>query len=299
MEGIKRPHRGASIKSRKRQEKTADIFSFAAVIVLASAAMLPLWWIIRNSLMTDPQIFKVPPPFFPPQWLFSNYARTIAKGFDILKYFRNTMIVVVPDVLFGTATAVCCAFAFARLRFRGKKFIFMLCVGSMLLPNVVTLIPLYQGWNMLGLVNQPGLKGFLPLILPYFCGGGAFNIFLLRQFMLTIPRELDEAAKIDGAGPFRIMTSIIVPSVKPAIIVVALLIFITLWNDLLQQTIYLGFQPDSKTIAIGLTIFNGALKSDYGLLMCATVMSFLPGLIFYLIGQKHFVEGIVLTGMKN
>jgi len=299
MEEIRKPPRAASIRSRKKIERVVNILSFAGVVILAAAAMLPLWWIIRNSLMTDPQIFKVPPTFFPPQWLFSNYARTIAKGFNILMYFKNTMIIVVPDVLFGTATAVCCAFAFARLRFRGKKLIFMLCVGSMLLPNVVTLIPLYQAWNVLGFVNRPGLKGFLPLILPYFCGGGAFNIFLLRQFMQTIPRELDEAAKIDGAGPFRVMTSIIVPSIKPAIIVVALLIFITLWNDLLQQTIYLGFQPDSKTIAIGLTIFNGALKSDYGLLMCATVMSFVPGVVFYLIGQRHFVEGIVLTGMKN
>jgi len=138
----------------------------------------------------------------------------------------------------------------------------------------------------------------LPLILPFFCGGGAFNIFLIRQFIRTVPRELDEAAIIDGAGYWTILTRIIVPAIKPAMIVVALLLFILLWNDLLQQTIYIH-STEKFTIAIGLIQFKGSLYTDWAMLMCATCMSFVPGLIFYLIGQKYFVEGIVLTGMKN
>jgi multiple sugar transport system permease protein len=139
---------------------------------------------------------------------------------------------------------------------------------------------------------------YLPLILPYFCGGGAFNIFLIRQFIMTIPKELDEAATIDGAGRFRILFSIIIPAIKSAMIVVALFIFITLWNDLLQQMIYIK-TPEKYTIALGLTSFRSQLSNNWTLTMCATCLSFLPGVVFYLIGQKYFVEGIVMTGMKN
>ena len=164
----------------------------------------------------------------------------------------------------------------------------------MLLPAMVTLVPLYIMWTRgLHLADT-----YWPLILPYFCGGGAFNIFLIRQFVRTIPRELDEAATIDGAGRFRILVSILVPAIKPAMIVVALLLFITIWNDMLQQLIYLN-SSEKFTIAIGLSLFRSALKADWANIMAATCMSFAPGLIFYLIGQKYFVEGIVMTGMKN
>ncbi|MDR0503420.1 MAG: carbohydrate ABC transporter permease [Treponema sp.] len=204
------------------------------------------------------------------------------------------MIIIVPSVIAGTCTATLCGYAFARLRFPGKRFIFSLCVGSMLLPNIVTLVPLYIMWTrFFGIVDS-----YLPLILPFFCGGGAFNIFLIRQFIRTVPRELDEAAIIDGAGYWTILTRIIVPAIKPAMIVVALLLFILLWNDLLQQTIYIH-STSKFTIAIGLIQFKGSLYTDWSMLMCATCMSFVPGLVFYLIGQKYFVEGIVLTGMKN
>lgn len=136
------------------------------------------------------------------------------------------------------------------------------------------------------------------MILPYFCGGGAFNIFLIRQFISTIPRELDEAATIDGASHMQILTRILIPAIRPAMIVVAMFLFITLWNDLLQQTIYID-DPNKYTIAIGLSMFRGGLKADWAKIMCATCMAFMPGVIIYLIGQRYFVEGIVMTGMKN
>jgi multiple sugar transport system permease protein len=243
--------------------------------------------------MTNAQIYKYPPSFFPTHWLWSNYKATL-EVFHFWKYFLNTMIIIVPACLFGTLTATLCGYAFARLRFKGKKFIWTLCVGSMLLPTMVTLIPLYIMWTRgFGLHDS-----YLPLILPYLCGGGAFNIFLIRQFIMTVPKELDEAATIDGAGRFRILVSIIVPAIKSAMIVVALFIFIGLWNDLLQQMVYIN-SSEKYTIALGLTNFKGQLKSDWSLTMCATCLSFAPGVIFYLIGQKYFVEGITMTGMKN
>ncbi|MFC4597609.1 carbohydrate ABC transporter permease [Cohnella hongkongensis] len=281
------------LKSRKRKDRAANLASLAIVVIFAILVLFPIWWIFRTSLMTNAEIYKYPPSLLPGQWLFSNYERTL-EVFEFWKYLWNTMVIIVPSCLAGTFTATLCGYAFARLRFRGKQLIWALCVGSMLLPAMVTLIPLYIGWTRgLGLQDS-----YLPLILPYFCGGGAFNIFLIRQFILSIPRELDQAATIDGAGYFRILFSIIIPAIKPAMIVVALFIFIGLWNDLLQQMIYIN-SSDKYTIALGLTNFRGQLKSDWSLTMAATCLSFAPGVLFYLIGQKYFVEGITLTGLKN
>jgi multiple sugar transport system permease protein len=281
------------LQKRSEREQTLNQVAFLGLILIFILVVFPIWWIIRSSLMNNAELYAWPPSLFPTKWLFSNYPAAL-QNFPFWLYFRNTMTIIIPSVLAGTATATICGYAFARLRFPGKKFLFSLCVGSMLLPSMVTLIPLYVMWSRgLGLVDS-----YLPLILPFLCGGGAFNIFLIRQFIHTVPRELDEAAFIDGAGYWTILTRIIVPAIKPAMIVVALLLFILLWNDLLQQTIYIH-SPEKFTIAIGLTQFKGSLYQDWAMLMCATCMSFMPGLIFYLIGQKYFVEGIVLTGMKN
>jgi len=255
--------------------------------------MLPIWWIIRSSLMSNAELYAYPPAFFPSRWMFFNYAATL-ETFKFWQYFSNTMLIIVPSVITGTATATLCGYAFGRLKFKGKRFLFTLCVGSMLLPNMVTLIPLYLMWTRIFSLSNT----YWPLILPWFCGGGAFNIFLIRQFIRTIPKELDEAATIDGAGPMRVLFSIIIPAIKPAMIVVGLFIFIMLWNDLLQQTIYINTE-DKHTIAIGLSMFRSGFKADWAKIMCATVLSFIPGIVIYLIGQKYFVEGIVMTGMKN
>ena len=287
----------AMTKKKKLQSqnngKVVSAFSLIFLIILASCVMLPIWWIFRSSLMTNAELYAYPPAFFPSKWLFSNYTETL-ETFKFWLYFGNTMKIIVPSVLAGTVTATLGGYAFARLHFRGKKFLFMLCIGSMLLPGMVTLIPQYLMWTRgFHLGNT-----YWPLILPYFCGGGAFNIFLVQQFIRSIPRELDEAATIDGAGYLRILVNIILPAIKPVMIVVALFLFITMWNDLLLQTVYIN-SSDKFTIAIGLSMFRSGLKADWAKIMCATCMSFLPGVIIYLIGQKYFVEGIVMTGLKN
>ena len=248
----------SSLKSRKRTERITNALCFIALIFLTCLCMLPIWWIFRSSLMSNAELFKWPPAFFPPRWLFSNYANTL-EYFKFWTYLKNTMIIIVPSVIFGTITATMCGYAFARLRFRLRNFLFTLCVGSMLLPTMVTLI---------------------------------------RQFVRSIPRELDEAATIDGAGYFRILLNVIVPSIKSAMIVVAMFLFIQIWNDLLQQMIYIN-TDDKFTISMGLSQLKGSLKTDWSAIMCGTCMSFVPGVVFYLLGQRYFVEGIVMTGMKN
>lgn len=281
------------LQSKKRTERLMGMLTLVVVICCAVLVLFPIWWIFRTSLMSNAEIYKFPPSLVPSNWLFSNYEKTL-EIFSFWRYLWNTMLIIVPACIGGTFTATLCGYAFARLRFRGKRLIWALCIGSMLLPTMVTLIPLYIGWTRgLGLHDS-----YLPLILPYFCGGGAFNIFLIRQFILSIPRELDQAATIDGAGYFRILFSIIMPAIRPAMIVVALFIFITLWNDLLQQMVYIN-SSEKYTIALGLTNFRGQLKSDWSLTMAATCLSFAPGVLFYLVGQKYFVEGITMTGIKS
>ena len=278
---------------RNRREKSGNIAAFIVLIVLMLIVMFPIYWIFRSSLMTNGELYAYPPAFTPPEWRFENYAATIAE-FPFWKYLGNTLTIIVPSVFGAVITATMGGYAFARLHFRGKKLLFAMCVGSMLLPSMVMLIPQYVAWTrILGLHDS-----YWPLILPHFCGGGAFNIFLIRQFVMTVPRELDDAAKIDGCGYWRILWNIIVPCIAPAMITVGLLKFVELWNDLLQQVIYIN-STDKFTIALGLSLFKGSLKSDWSKIMCATCLAFIPGVVIYLIGQKHFVEGITTTGMKN
>jgi|GEM_PF-30354 len=271
--------------------KTSVIVIFSILMVISLIALFPLWWIVRSSLM---HLHEVPSMrFLPTNWVFSNYPRALER-FHYLLHLRNTLIIAVPAVVLGTGTAIMCAYSFARLRFRGKKFMFGLCIASMLLPPVVTLIPLFIMFtNFFGLANT-----FWPLIIPWICGGGAFNIFLMRQFFLTLPKELDEAAMIDGAGRLRILVQILLPSIKPAIMVVGIFIFMLIWNDLLTQMVYLQSE-ELFTMAMGLRVFTGSYGTEWHLTMVATVLSIIPALIVFLIGQKYLVEGIVMTGMKN
>lgn len=282
------------IKRKKtRKEIICNLVATILVLILALAVLLPIWWIFRSSLMSTALVNQYPPSFIPHEWLWANYSKAL-QTFKYWTYFRNTFAIVIPAVTFGTITAIFCGYAFARLKFRGKKLIFNICVGTILLPGMVTLIPLYVMWTKgFGLGDT-----YWPLILPFLTGGGFFNIFLIRQFLMTIPTELDEAAAIDGAGRMRILWTILVPSIKPAIVVVGMMLFIQIWNDLLQQMIYIN-SMDKFTFAIALTNFTGSFGTNWPVALAATFMTILPGIFIYILGQKSFVEGIVLTGLKN
>ena len=275
----------------KNNGKVSIVIVFSILVLLSLVVLFPLWWIVRTSLMYLHEVATM--HFFPPNWRFVNYPRAL-ETFRYFTYLRNTFIIAIPSVTLGTCTAILCAYSFARLRFRGKKFLFGLCIASMLLPSVVTLIPLFIMFtNFFGFSNS-----FWPLIIPWICGGGAFNIFLLRQFFLTLPKELDEAAMIDGAGRLRILVQILLPSIKPAIMVVGIFIFMLIWNDLLTQMVYLRTES-MYTMAMGLRVFSGSYGTEWHLTMVATILSIIPGLLVYIVGQKYLVEGIVMTGMKN
>lgn len=263
-------------------------------LVLAAGgifSLLPLVWLIRSSLMNMGQIFELPPVWIPNPVQFSNYGEALTI-LPFGRYFVNTSIIVVFSVLGVVVTSSISAYSFARMTWKGRNLVFGLLLSSMMLPYAVTLIPTFIGWSKVGLTNS-----FIPLIAPAWFGGGAFNIFLLRQFYLSIPRDLDEAAYVDGAGHLRIFWSIILPLTKPALIVVGLFSFLAAWNDFLGPLVYLNDETQ-YTLALGLQQFKGMYSAEWHLMMAAATVVLLPAIIVFFIGQRYFIEGITLTGIK-
>ena len=271
------------------------IWNIITYIVLCSGSvtcLLPLYWLVRSSLMEMWQIFLMPPVWIPNPIKFENYSEALTI-LPFARYFVNTVIIVVFSVVGAVLTSSLCAFSFARMRWPLRNVIFGMILSSMMLPYAVTLIPTFIGWKFIG-----GIDTFLPLIIPAWFGGGAFNIFLLRQFYMTIPRELDEAAAIDGASHFRIYAQIILPLTKPALIVVGLFAFLFYWNDFLGPLVYLNSE-ENYTLALGLQLFRGMYNSQWHLMMAASTVVVFPAILVFLLGQKYFIEGIALTGLKG
>ncbi len=257
----------------------------------AVVCLIPIFWLARSSLMTLADTFKFPPLVWPSRMRWDNYANAMTTV-PFLLYFRNTMIIVVPTVLASLVTSSLSAYGLARFRFPLRGFWFSLVVGAIIIPPAVVLIPQFILWTRLHLVNT-----FLPLIVPYWFGGGAFNVFLLRQFFMTVPKDFDDAARMDGATYFRIFRQILLPFIQPALIAVGLFQFFFQWNDFFSPLIYLN-NPNTYTLAIGLTHFIGTFATQWNDLMAATVIIIVPPIIVFFIGQRYFVEGVTLTGIK-
>jgi len=278
-----------SITKSNRIHK-AIIYVILAVSVVVF--MMPFYWLVRSSLMTMAGIFRLPPVWIPnpPQW--SNYFNAMTM-LPFATYFRNTLTIVVLTVSGTVITSSICAFGFARCRWPGRDVVFGILMTSMMLPFIVTVIPTFIGWRAVGALNT-----FAPLTVPAWFGGGMFNVFLLRQFYSTIPKELDEAAVVDGASYLKIYASVILPLTRPALIVVGLFTFLASWNDFLGPLIYLT-RDTRFTLAIGLRQFEGLFNAQWHLMMAASTVVLLPVIIVFLIGQKYFIEGIALTGLKG
>lgn len=265
---------------------------YAFLILISAMFLLPFVWMVRSSLMDMSKIFVMPPIWIPNPVRFKNYY----EAFTVLpfgKYFLNTTTILLLSMVGTLVTSAMAAYSFSRVRWKGRDMVFKILMTSMMLPGAVTLIPTFIGWKTLGFYNT-----FVPLIVPAYLGGGMFNIFLLRQFYLTIPLELDEAAYVDGASNFRIFLQIVVPLSRSALIVVAVFAFMFYWNDFFGPLIYL--EDSSKyTLALGLQQFQGSYTNQWHLLMAASTVVILPAIIVFLLGQKYFIEGIALTGLKG
>jgi ABC-type glycerol-3-phosphate transport system permease component len=286
----------ASNYARRSGARPGDVVLAIAMVLLALIFIFPFFWTISSSLKAPSEILTYPPTFVPavPQW--GNYARVFALS-PFARWILNTLFVVALGTLGAVLSSSLVAYSFARFQYRGRDFTFMLTLGTLMLPAQVTLIPQYILWSKMGLVNT-----LYPLWLPQWFGGGAFFIFLLRQFFLTVPRELDEAALIDGASRFRIFWTILLPLCVPALATVTIISFIANWDDYLTPLVYLNSQL-MYTLALGLSFFknypeNGGLPQQH-LLMAATVMTTMPPIVLFFAAQRYFVRGIVLSGLKG
>jgi multiple sugar transport system permease protein len=233
---------------------------------------------------------------YPPQWIpepivWENYATAMrVMNFPVL--LKNTVLVTSLSMVGAMATSALAAYSFARLRFPARDFIFIVVLATMMLPSWVTLIPVYIIFRELGLINT-----LWPLIIPSFFGGGAFNIFLLRQFFMTLPFELDDAAKIDGCSNFRTFWNILLPLTKPALGAIAVFQFVGHWNDFFGPLVYLH-SAEKMTLAVGLYRFKGPFSVEWNYLMAATVMVAIAPIVVYFLAQRYFIEGVVMSGMK-
>ncbi|MBV9672254.1 MAG: carbohydrate ABC transporter permease [Verrucomicrobia bacterium] len=269
----------------------ARVCNYLFCLVVGSLMLLPLIWLVRSSLMSLDQIFRYPPELVPKPLQWQNYPEALTT-IPFFLYLQNTVFILLPSVLGTVVTATLAAFGFSRLRWRGRDLVFNVLLSSLMLPYAITLIPTFILWARLGLVNSTW-----PLIVPRWFGGGAFYIFLLRQFFRTIPRELDEAALLDGANPLHILWFIIVPLSRPALIAVTIFSALSAWNDFLGPLIYLN-DSNKFTLALGLSEFAGLYSSQWHLLMAAAFVVIAPVALLFFFAQKYFIRGIALTATK-
>ncbi len=266
---------------------------YAILTVGAIVALIPMAWTVSSSLKDSAHIFTLQVQWIPNPVEWHNYP-DLFERLPFLRFIANTMVIVVSNVVSGVLMGSLAAYGFARRRAPGRSALFVLVISTMLLPPQVTLIPRYVIFKELGMIDT-----FWPLILPGWLGGGAFEIFLFRQFFLTLPQVLDDAARIDGCGTFRIYWEILLPLCKPVVATVGILNFIWAWSDFLGPLIYLN-SLEKFTLALALSTLqrNAEMATRWELLMAGSVVSIVPMLVIFFLGQRYFVRGITMTGIN-
>jgi multiple sugar transport system permease protein len=297
--------------SKKRIEAFRKGLALTTILVLSVSMVVPLLWMLAISIKEAQNVFQLPP--WHVDWRWQNYieawypyGRPATSGvfwddvhallFDkesFWWYLGNTLVVTSLTTLGVVLSAAAVAFGFARLKFPYRNQLFVVVVGTMMVPAQVTMIPTYILFAKIGWTNS-----WLPLIVPAWLGGGAFNIFLLRQFFMGIPHDLDEAAKIDGCSTFGIFWRIMLPLSLPALVTVSVFAIVYNWNDFMGPLIYI--QDSSKfTLALGLNQFRSLAGDKTNLMMAAATVVLLPILVLFFVGQKYFIQGVATTGLKG
>lgn len=253
--------------------------------------LIPLLWMLSSSLKPTYQIFETPPRWIPnpPRW--ENYTEALTT-LPFALYIRNTAVITLLTIVGHLLSCTLIAYAFARLQAPGRDALFVVMLATMMLPYPVTMTPLYVIFNRLGWINT-----ILPLTAPAFFGS-AFYIFLMRQFFMTIPRDFEDAARIDGANTIQIIGRIMAPMAMPALATVTIFTFQATWNDFLAPLIYLQ-RPDLYTVTLGLQFFRSTYTTNWAYLMAASLVTTLPVIVVFFAAQRYFIEGITLTGVKG
>lgn len=280
-------------RSAKLQKQVSIGFSLIVLSVGLVFFLFPIYWMVTASLKTLDEVFLFPPSWWPKELQWQNYREALT-FMPFGRYALNTILVTSANVVGTVLSCSLVAFAFARLRAKARDVMFLFVLSTMMLPPQVTMIPVYILFQRLGMVDT-----YWPLTLPAFFATSPFSIFLLRQFFMTVPKELDEAALIDGCSYFGIWWRVLLPAAKPALLTVALFTFTAHWNDLLGPLIYIN-SYEKLTLALGLANFRAMYgATPWHLLMAASIVVVAPCLLVYGFSQRYFMQGIVITGSKG
>jgi multiple sugar transport system permease protein len=280
----------------RRKRFLLAVARHALLIAVALAFVLPIMFMFATALMTDRQALSdrlIPHPF-----VWSNF-KTVFDQIDLVRYTKNTFLYASLSTVGVVLSSIPVAYAFARIRWRGRNVVFLGVLSTLMLPNLVTYVPLYimfardTGWTGMDWIGT--LK---PLIVPSFFGD-AFSIFLLRQFFLTIPEELTDSIRVDGGGELQILRHVMLPLSKPALAAVGLFNFIYAWNDLQGPLIYVGQNPDSQTLSLALSSFRTLHHVQWNLTMAAAIIFMIPVILLFFAAQRVFIEGVTLSGVKG
>lgn len=280
---------------RRKIVRTALGLTLSYLILLATAALfiVPFLWLVITSLKASNQVFTNPPLWIPDPILWSNYVEALTTpAFPFFKLLGNTVYYVTMTTIGTIISSAAVAYGFSRIRFKGRDFLFAVTLSTMMLPGIVTLIPTYVLFKTIGWVGS-----YAPLIVPSFLGA-AFNIFLLRQFMITVPYELTDAALVDGATHFDILWRIMIPLVKPALLVIGVMNVMYIWNDFMGPLIYLS-ESSTYPLVMGLNAFRTQHATMWNLMMAASLATCFPLILLFFVAQRYFIEGITLTGLKG
>jgi multiple sugar transport system permease protein len=274
------------------------LIAYGLLTLGAVVTVLPFVWMVMGSFKTDAEIFRFPPTWLPEQWRFENYAEAMRRvPFD--RYFLNSAIVAGATVTLTLLLSSMAGYAFARLEFPGKRVLFGVILATIMIPFYVTLIPLFILVTRIPIFAGPEGLGwyntYQGLIIPGVAS--AFGIFLMRQFFTTLPVDLEDAARIDGAGEWTIFWRVALPLAKPALAALGVLVFTAEWNEYLWPLVVTNTE-EMRTVQLGLALFKGQFQTEWALLMAATVVVTLPVIAAFLLSQRFFIRGISLTGFR-
>ena len=263
---------------------------YTGLSLLAATMLLPFLWMVSTALMTDLEVYQFPPKFFPAEWKWSNFTEAMTLQ-PFGRFFFNSLVVAVLSTAGQLLFCSMAAFAFARLRFPWRDRLFAVYLSTMMIPAIVTVIPSFLIVTSFGWVNTYWAL-FTPML------SSVWGIFLLRQFFLTLPRELEDAARMDGANDLQVFFRVIVPLSRPALGTLALFAFMTSWKDFLWPLLVTN-RTDMRTVEVGIASFSQMYQTDWPHQMAAAVVVMLPVIVIFLATQKHFIRGITLTGLKG
>ncbi|WP_139994952.1 carbohydrate ABC transporter permease [Paenibacillus paridis] len=266
---------------------------YAVLSVIAFIMLVPFLWMLSTSFKEPQDIFTYPPELIPSTFRFQNYA-DVFQLIPFHRFYFNSVyiafVVVVGTVFFASLAG----YAFAKIPFKGRNLVFLILLSAMMIPHEVTAIPMFLFMRELNWIDT-----HLPIILlPIFGAGGVFGIFVMRQFFITVPTELEEAAMIDGCNRFRIYAQIMLPIAKPGLATLTIFTFVTVWNDFFDPLIFINSR-ELMTLPLGLSLFTDEVGTSWHYLMSATVMATVPLLIVFFMAQRRFIEGVAMTGLKE